>query len=97
MNQSISEIRTTKAGIYLQQLCRHFGHKVPVEFDARQGRVSLPTGNCDLRAREGQLTVTVSGDDLEALEQVIGSHLERFAFRESIGVTWKRTSKSSPQ
>lgn len=93
MNQSISSIHTTKAGSYLRQLCRHFGHKVPVEFDARQGSISLPFGTCDLLARTEALILAVSGDDIEKLEQVIGSHLERFAFRESLDVTWERTSK----
>jgi hypothetical protein len=93
MNQSISYIQTAKADSYLRQLCRHFGHKVPVEFDNQQGLISLPFGTCDLQARAGALTMTVWGDDIEKLEQVIGSHLERFAFRESLDVTWERASK----
>lgn len=96
MNQSRSHIRTSKASSYLKQLCRHFGHKVPVKFDARQGSISLPFGTCGLLAREGALTLTLSGDDPDKLEQVIGSHLERFAFRESLRVTWERTSESCP-
>tara|TARA_R110001599_G_scaffold183562_1_gene376837 strand:+ start:1444 stop:1728 length:285 start_codon:yes stop_codon:yes gene_type:complete len=94
MNQSISYIQTAKADSYLRQLCKHFGHKVPVEFVAQKGFISLPFGTCDLLAQAGALTLTVSGDDIEKLEQVIGSHLERFAFRESLDVTWERTSKS---
>ena len=93
MNQSISHIQRHKAGSYLRKLCKHFGHKVSVEFDARQGSISLPFGTCDLLAGEGSLTLTVSGDDIEKLEQVIGSHLERFAFRESLDVSWERISK----
>ena len=91
MNQSISHIQTSKADRYLRQLCRHFSHKVPVEFDTRQGSISLPFGTCAPLAREGALTLTVSGDDIEKLEQVIGSHLERFAFRDALNVTWERT------
>jgi len=94
MNQSISHVETPKASRYLQQLCKHFGHKVPVEFDTRQGSITLPFGTCALLAGEGSLTMTVSGDDTEKLEQVFGSHLERFAFRESLNVAWERTSPS---
>lgn len=90
MTHSISHLRTPKASQYLQQLCKHFGHKVPVDFDKEQGSITLPFGACELRAREGELTLTVSGDDIDKLEQVIGSHLERFAFRETLSVSWER-------
>lgn len=91
--QSISHVQTPKASRYLQQLCKHFGHKVPVEFDALNGSITLPFGTCVLVALEGELILTVSGDDTGKLEQVIGSHLERFAFRESLDVTWDKTGK----
>ena len=36
--------QTPQASKYLQQLCRHFAHKVAVEYDASQGRAALPPG-----------------------------------------------------
>ena len=94
MTRSISHVQTEKASGYLQQLCKHFGHKVPVDFDAERGSITLPFGTCALEAREGELVMTVEGEDAGKLEQVIGSHLERFAFRESLNVTWDRPAKS---
>ncbi|WP_412049259.1 MULTISPECIES: DUF2218 domain-containing protein [unclassified Hoeflea] len=88
MTQSISRVQTPKASQYLQQLCKHFGHKVPVEFDPLNGSIKLPFGICMLEARGEELILSVEGDDTGKLEQVIGSHLERFAFRESLNVTW---------
>jgi hypothetical protein len=44
---------------------------------------------------EGVLTLWAAGDDEESLaraEQVLGSHLERFAQREALTVTWVRTA-----
>ena len=94
MTQSISHVRTAKASQYLQQLCKHFGHKVPVEFDELDGSISLPFGTCVLQARGEELVLTVEGADTGKLEQVIGNHLERFAFRESLNVIWNNASKS---
>lgn len=93
MSESISQPSTSNASRHLRQLCQHFAHKVPVEFDDHQGSISFPFGTCNLLAQEGALTLTVIGDDISKLEQVIGSHLERFAFRESLKVTWVRTPK----
>tara|TARA_R110002020_G_scaffold136630_17_gene304788 strand:+ start:6877 stop:7161 length:285 start_codon:yes stop_codon:yes gene_type:complete len=93
MSQSISHVQTPKASQYLQQLCKHFGHKVPVEFDALNGSITLPFGTCVLLARDEKLVLTVAGDDIGKLEQVIGDHLERFAFRESLTVTWNASNQ----
>lgn len=93
MTQSISQVQTPKASQYLQQLCKHFGHKVPVECDSLSGSIILPFGTCVLEARDEELVLTVEGADTKKLEQVIGSHLERFAFREALHVIWGNVSK----
>ncbi|MDF1606595.1 DUF2218 domain-containing protein [Hoeflea sp. YIM 152468] len=94
MTQSTSHVQTPMASQYLQQLCKHFGHKVPVEFDEREGSIRLPFGTCVLQARDEELVLTVAGADLQKIEQVMGSHLERFAFRESLTVIWDKASTS---
>lgn len=90
---STATFESEKASRYLQQLCKHFGHKAEVSFDERQGRVALPMGTCDLEAADGSLVMRVSADstqDIARLEQVVGSHLERFAFREEPKLAWTR-------
>jgi hypothetical protein len=42
--RSLAEVATPRAERYLQQLCKHFGHKVAVTFDPRSGKVE-PRGN----------------------------------------------------
>lgn len=74
--------RTPNASKYLQQLCKHFGHKAPVEISADTGRVELSIGVAEMLADAETLTVTVTGDDLPRLREVIDKHLARFAFRE---------------
>lgn len=77
---------TPNASRYLQQLCKHFGHKAEATFDPTQGVVHMSFGTVRMQADETRLTVTVPGTDADSLErarQVIDKHLERFAFREN--------------
>ena len=87
----VAKIETEKASRYLEQLCKHFGHKVPVNFDAAAGQIDLPIGVCRLSACPDTLTMRVEGTEanIERLEQVIGDHLARFAFRENPAIAWQ--------
>lgn len=85
MPTSHARFETPNGSKYLQQLCKHFGHKTEVEFDAEKGRIALSPGPAELRADAGGLDVTVSAEDDESLARLRGiveSHLKRFAFRE---------------
>lgn len=86
-------VRTAKAKGYLQQLCKHFGHKIPVEFDERQGRIVFAWGVCDLAAPEEVEVLTLrasagNAEDLAKVENVMADHLARFAFREELEINW---------
>ena len=87
---SSSEVETEHTSRYLQQLCKHFGHKVPVTYTATQGHVTLPFGTCTFEADARLLRLSVKGTshDLHRLERFVGEHLARFAFRENPTVTW---------
>lgn len=77
---------TQHASKYLQQLCKHFAHKVEVDYDDTTGKAALPPGPAELHATDSDLTVHITGKDDEALKvarYIIDSHLERFAFREN--------------
>ncbi|MGI9378795.1 MAG: DUF2218 domain-containing protein [Methyloligellaceae bacterium] len=90
---SRSSLQSPRASIYLQQLCKHFGHKLETSFNDEVGLIKFPYGDCHM-ASEGELLelliVTNIADDLERLERVVGSHLERFAFREKHELVWAR-------
>lgn len=78
-------VETEKASRYLQQLCKHFQHKIPAEFDTEQGKITFPMGVCTLKAEGTVLTMDVTAADsaaLDRLQDVVGSHFIRFAFRE---------------
>lgn len=83
--REVGTFPTAHASKYLQQLCKHFAHKIEVCYDAETGQASLPTGPASLEAGAEMLTVVISGADEEALKRarfIIDDHLKRFAFRE---------------
>ncbi len=85
MPSSRATVPTANASRYLQQLCKHWGHKFEVSFDPTQGRVALPFGPVDLKADDAALevTCTITGEgDLSRMQQVVADHLNRFAHRE---------------
>lgn len=88
---SHAAIATENASRYLQQLCKHFAHKIPVSFDETQGRITFDMGECRLSATGSQLRLEAraqSPESLPTLEDVVARHLVRFAFREELAVTW---------
>jgi len=91
MSTSHAEIPTASASRYLQQLCKHFAHKLPVTFDPAEGRIGFSIGDVDLRAGEAGLRIDLTSPDakqLEQLKEVVVRHLVRFAFREELTVAW---------
>ncbi len=94
MPNTTATVSTIHASRYLQQLCKHFGHKVPVAFTPEEGRVTLPFGTCHLAALPDALTLTATSEiaDLPRLERFLGDHLARFAFRENPAIHWQRAA-----
>lgn len=89
--RSTANVTTEMASRYLQQLCKHFAHKVPAEFTPEAGTITFPMGKCTLKAQDNLLAMTVAARtdaDLERMKEVIGSHLERFAFRDKPVIVW---------
>ncbi|WP_299851433.1 DUF2218 domain-containing protein [uncultured Roseovarius sp.] len=93
MTSLIGYIETPNASKYLQQLCKHFGHKIDVEYDAHRGTAAFVFGEAIMTADEIGLTVRFELEDVRAEEparHVIDRHLETFAFREKItAMTWQ--------
>jgi hypothetical protein len=84
---------TAHASKYLQQLCKHFAHKIEVSYDATHGRAALPLGPADLTADATGLTVRIEAADAKDIIHarfVIDSHLVTFAHREGfMGLSWQ--------
>jgi len=88
----VAVVHTGHASRYLQQLCKHFAHKLPVTFDPEQGVINFAMGTCRLTAGSADLRLEIEApnpDDIERLANVVASHLVRFAFREEMHVEWR--------
>jgi len=87
MSLSIARVPTPSASRYLQQLAKHWGHKMEVSFTAEEGAILFPNGSkLEMRAASETLDIvlTVPEDcDVAQMRQVVASHLDRFAFREA--------------
>lgn len=91
--EAVATIATLNGSKYLQQLCKHWGHKFGVEFDAAAGKIAFPTSAVVFAAMPKALTMTLLGPDadtLERMKRVVADHLQRFAFRETLAVEWLR-------
>ncbi|NPD15714.1 DUF2218 domain-containing protein [Xinfangfangia sp. D13-10-4-6] len=90
---SSARFETASGSKYLQQLCKHFAHKIEVEFDAHQGRAVLGPGPMEISADETGLSVRVSGEDVRSIIEaryIVDKHLVTFAFRDGFsGFAWK--------
>lgn len=81
-------IPTAEASRYLQQLCKHWSHKLDVSFTPNDGRVLFSEQSvCLLNAAPQALNVRIeAADESDAvrLGDVVFRHLERFSFRDPL-------------
>lgn len=84
-------VATAAAARYAKQLASHLGRKAEVRDEIEGSRVVLTVGSCLLVAGDHALGLHAqsgTADGLERVQQVIGSHLERFGQREGLTVMW---------
>jgi len=95
MALSTADVATESASKYLQQLCKHWSHKMVTEFDPARGRVDFPSGAqlfLEADASALHLKLEASEDSIERMEGVVADHLKRFAFREELVFDWKKAA-----
>jgi len=89
------------ASRYLQQLCKHFAHKVPARFDAHDGEVEFPAGRCVLAAEGGVLVMHCTATEAASeplLVKIVTVHLERFAWRDGpLNLVWERDGQPATE
>ena len=91
MAVALATVPTAHASRYLQQLCKHWGHKFPVEFTPQHGRIELSAGVLVLDAGSEALSLhlTAEPDIIVRMTGVVAEHLQRFAFKEALAFDWK--------
>ena len=87
MSRSVARVPTLSASRYLQQLAKHWSHKMEVDFTPEEGTILFPNGSkLDMRADSETLDIVLTvpdGEDAARMREVVSSHLDRFAFREA--------------
>ncbi len=92
MPSSISAITSVNPGRLIRRLCKYWDQKLDVSYDEQYGKVSLPIGQCLMKAQDGQLAVTLTSEDLRTLkklEEVVAVYLVRMAHEEALEVSWR--------
>ena len=90
-----TRIPTQSASKYLQQVCKHWEHNLPVSFDANHGEITFAK---DARGADwpgdALVTLVAEGETLvctinasaegqrDGLKGTLERHIDRFAFRE---------------
>lgn len=99
MAASESRVPTVNGSKYLQQLCKHWSHKLEVEFTPEKGLVRFATSQATMIAEADALLVRVEAENaatLERMQGVVADHLDRFAFREApLAFDWRPVAVSS--
>jgi len=87
MSISTARVPTESASRYLQQLAKHWSHKMTVAFTPQEATIDFPNGaRLAMVAAADALDVVLTvpaDDDVARMRDVVSSHLDRFAFREA--------------
>lgn len=93
MTKTIATIPTENGWKYVQQLCKHWSHKLTVDLGDQTGTVTFDSAVAVMTCDASSITVTIeaeSDDLIERYKGVVASHLDRFAFREApLPFEWK--------
>jgi hypothetical protein len=83
-----AHVATGSASRYLVQLCKHWAHKLDVDYTSETAHIKFASGVCRMMASADELLVIVEAEDADTatrLQGVVEEHLRRFAFREDLG------------
>ena len=90
---STARYPSPNASRYVQQLAKHFAHKIEVQLDADSAEFTLQAGSVRLEAKDDMLLARVEAEDAKSLidaRYAIDKHLVIFAFREGFaGLEWQ--------
>ncbi|MDU0478276.1 DUF2218 domain-containing protein [Staphylococcus chromogenes] len=93
---STARVSTARPGRYAKQLASHFGRMVETHWSEAEGRGDIVFDGpipVSLVAGDGVLLMTVSASetDLDRVERIVGTHLERFGRADDLSVQWHRS------
>lgn len=97
---SRADVATHAAARYAKQLVAHLGRKVAFRTDGTASTATFGEATGSILVGDGLLTLLAAGPDPDSVarvEQVLGSHLERFGHRDQLAVTWQRATETTDE
>jgi len=95
MPSASASVQTEKAQRYLAQLCKHFAHKVQVDWSETEGVAHFPPGVCRMRAEADSLELVCESGSAEGLattKAIVEDHVVRFGWKEELTVNWREAN-----
>ena len=96
MIQTTARVPTANAAKYVINLCKHWGERIDVNFRKRQGVIHLGSAVASLTPAQGELVVTILGNDdatIERFQSVVAERIAHLAQREGpLEFDWHRLS-----
>ena len=90
MTRSFAHIHTEQAERLILRLCKHWGHKFPVEHNAQRGEIELPMGSCRMISDSGlKVELEAPAQQMERFREVVVEHLQRMAAKEELAIQWQ--------
>ncbi|WP_447530091.1 DUF2218 domain-containing protein [Vreelandella sp. TE19] len=90
---SRAEMATESGERLINRLCKHWSHKLEVEYTAQDAKIVFPEGGtCLMHAEADKLAVSIETLDeatLDKLEGVVQNHLERMVKDETLEIVWE--------
>ena len=89
---AVATVATATPERYAKQLATHLGRRCEVREESGGTRLLFGAGDCLLSSEPDALRMELTAtdaDELTRLEQVVGSHLERFGQRNELHVVWQ--------
>jgi hypothetical protein len=86
-----ADVPTEAPDRYAKQLLSHLGHRTSWTTDGATSTAPIAGGTGTIVVGDGVLTLIAAAPDADALarvQHVLGSHLERFAQRAELQVSW---------
>lgn len=90
---STAEVATDRPHRLAKQLVTHLSRKIEWVTEDGVSTATHGTGSASVAPHDGVIVLTATGEteaDVAMFEDVLGRHLQKFAFRHPVEVSWTR-------
>ncbi len=91
MHTATTLIATQQPARVISRLCKHWAHKLVVEWDEQKGVIHFDSGQCELTVQTDGIVALITAPELDRvvqLKQVVAEHIIRMAKPEEISINW---------